>query len=477
MNICFMARSSYNKASIELYNCIKRNFCPEIKGVFITMNSKESDRVKKVVPKAKVYEVSDYFKKHWKEFTLDRLIEYEANYCTSPVWSYIYTDRFLINCDYEYAIKTTVGFFDLFEHIYSENNIDFYYSENVSTLPCYISFLVGSKLGIKYVTQIAAYGLDSTHHFFGNNQFLSNVDLRDFGKGQTYSEEERTQAESFLLNFESNDIKPTYMIKYGQSPKLKPSYIALPFIRLVSSFSPSNRDVYSYMYYKRHKSITKPIEFYWRYKLSKKYYTTPDYSKKYVFFPLHYQPEATTIVAAPKYEKQLFWIDSWAKSLPADTIMYVKEHSSKLGSRPLTFYKELRKYPNVILVDPFENSRKLIENAYVVTTLTGTAGWEAMLLRKPVIIGGSVFYSNAPGVMKVNDIYQNYVDVMNKWVKPSRDEIIEYLCAYFKTLHKGNIVALSSSEQYDEDNLKDISKSLYEYLSKNNSKRKVIHRD
>ena len=85
-----------------------------------------------------------------------------------------------------------------------------------------------------------------------------------------------------------------------------------------------------------------------------------------------------------KYEKQLFFIDSWAKSLPADTVLYVKEHYAFLGNRDPHFYEELKQYPNVVIVDPWESSRKLIENAVAVTTLTGTAGWEAMLLRKPV---------------------------------------------------------------------------------------------
>lgn len=86
-----------------------------------------------------------------------------------------------------------------------------------------------------------------------------------------------------------------------------------------------------------------------------------DYSKKYVYYPLHYEPEASTLVCAVKYEKQLFFIDSWAKSLPADTVLYVKEHYAVLGHRELTLYKELKKYPNVVMIDPWESSRKLIK--------------------------------------------------------------------------------------------------------------------
>ena len=35
------------------------------------------------------------------------------------------------------------------------------------------------------------------------------------------------------------------------------------------------------------------------------HYNKANYNRKYVYFPLHYQPEASTIVCAAKYEKQL----------------------------------------------------------------------------------------------------------------------------------------------------------------------------
>ena len=124
----------------------------------------------------------------------------------------------------------------------------------------------------------------------------------------------------------------------------------------------------------------------------------------------------------------MFFIDSWAKSLPADTVLYVKEHYALIGHRDPQFYKELEKYPNVFMLDPWEPARNLIEKAVAVTTLTGTAGWEAMLLRKPVFLGGNIVFDNAPGIIKVEDIYGNYLDMLGKWEQPTREEIIKYLC-------------------------------------------------
>ena len=178
-------------------------------------------------------------------------------------------------------------------------------------------------------------------------------------------------------------------------------------------------------------------KFYLRYNYCKRFYQKADYKKKYIYYPLHFQPEASTLVCAEKYEKQLFFIDSWAKSLPADTVLYVKEHYAVLGHRSISFYKELKKYPNVVLIDPWESSRKLMQNAVAVTTLTGTAGWEAMLLQKPVFIGGNIFFENAPGVIKVDDMFENYLPKMKTWKKPSDEAVIKYLCAYFRVIKPG----------------------------------------
>ena len=266
-----------------------------------------------------------------------------------------------------------------------------------------------------------------------------------------------------MTDFEKKDSKPPAMQFVKTKPRVDKDYILSPFRYIKGRIDPLKNDPYSYMYYKSYERALNPIVFYHRYQKLKKYFKEPDYSQKYVFFPLHYQPEGSTCVCAKKYEKQLIFIDAWAKSLPADTVLYVKEHYTLLVHKELSFYKELKKYPNVVLINPWVNSRKLIENAEVVTTLTGTAGYEAMLLRKPVIIGGNAVYWNAPGVVNIKDVYGNYLETINGWKKPEREEIIKYLCALFRSFHKGNAYCQNYPELI-KDNIDLMVDSLYEKL-------------
>lgn len=71
-----------------------------------------------------------------------------------------------------------------------------------------------------------------------------------------------------------------------------------------------------------------------------------------------------------------------------------------VGYRTHSYYNELKKIPNVKLVNPDTPSLTLIRNAKLITTISGTAGWEAVLFKKPVITFGDVFYNKLSTVKK-----------------------------------------------------------------------------
>lgn len=154
MNICFLARPSFDRYSVAVLRNLRENHDTSIGGYFITSNEKESLYIKNNISNAVVCETSKFLRMYWNEFNLVRLAEFEEKYECKPIWKYIYTDRFLINRSYEYVVKITVGLFSFFEDIFSKNEIDFYYSETIATLQCYIAYIVGKKYGVKYLAQM-----------------------------------------------------------------------------------------------------------------------------------------------------------------------------------------------------------------------------------------------------------------------------------------------------------------------------------
>ena len=164
MKICFLARPLYDRYSAAVFEKLQEKE-PDDKGCFVVIDAEEEKYIAKKFPNSHVYNFSSYYKNKEIECTLDKLSHFEEKYECKPIWKYIYTDRFLIHWDYEYAVKTTVALFYYFEDIFMSEKPDFYFSETIATLFCYVAYLVGKKTGTKYITLFGARGLFSQYHY------------------------------------------------------------------------------------------------------------------------------------------------------------------------------------------------------------------------------------------------------------------------------------------------------------------------
>lgn len=119
----------------------------------------------------------------------------------------------------------------------------------------------------------------------------------------------------------------------------------------------------------------------------------PDISdRKIVYYPLQQEPEASTLVLAPKHSNQLATIMELSLALPPDALLIVKEHIWQIGRRPNWFYKAICRLPNVILVHPEASGIEMIRRADIVATISSSAGFEALALGKQVIF----FWEKSP---------------------------------------------------------------------------------
>ena len=149
-------------------------------------------------------------------------------------------------------------------------------------------------------------------------------------------------------------------------------------------------------------------------KLKKEYdkYSTPfDPSSigRYVYFPMHYQPELTTTPLGNEASDQFYVIRALSRSLPKGYKLVVKEHPSQFSrvlfgeqGRHLGCWELVSRLNNVILADLSVPSISLIQDASAVVTITGTAGWEAMVNGKPCLHFGGAWYQDFPQSTRVN---------------------------------------------------------------------------
>jgi hypothetical protein len=197
----------------------------------------------------------------------------------------------------------------------------------------------------------------------------------------------------------------------------------------------------------------------------------PPPHERYAFYPLHYEPEMSTMVLAPFYQNQTALIENIAKGLPVTYKLYVKEHPLMIGARPLSYYKTLLKIPNVRLIDPLMSTHELVANSSLVIVITGTVGWEALLLKKPVITLGRVFYNRLEMVRKakaVNELPEIVKDILRDY---QHDE--EQLARFVIAILEASFSMRYAELRYDEDldrvlaspDLKNLTDALAEEMS------------
>ena len=97
--------------------------------------------------------------------------------------------------------------------------------------------------------------------------------------------------------------------------------------------------------------------------IDKKFVNELPLNEKFLFFPLHVQPERNVDIDAPFYANQIQVIANISKALPVDFKLYVKEHPQMnlRHWREISDYKEIMELPNVKLIHPSVDPKLLLD--------------------------------------------------------------------------------------------------------------------
>lgn len=325
-------------------------------------------------------------------------------------------DRLLINESKEYQEKVLVYTFLFYENLFSNLNITHYFTTGIAYMYNLVSYEVAKKYKVKHISfydirnpseKRTAISYDVLNTFDEVNEAFNDY------KSSLVTDEMLKRIDSF----KNKPSMPTYMKNLGNKQTVNFTLIKEFFIRFKkyyfqkqSSYDYFTRSPFSLSYIKIRKLFFAKMILL----REKKYFDIPNIKRdEYFLYPIHMQPEASTLVLAKYYVDQLSTIINISKSLPVGIYLYVKEHKSALGERYSTFYNELKKYPNIKLISHNENTFELIKHSKGVITLSSTVGWEALFFQKPVITLGNVFY-NATGLTKKVNSYQELSKVIER---------------------------------------------------------------
>lgn len=328
-----------------------------------------------------------------------------------------------------------------------------------------VMYIEAKKQNIKYLAWMISPFSDRQFYWL-SNPFHASLDeevFQDIKEPFTNS-----YIEDYIENLQSSSVSQPYYIK-----NLNNRYNIKLLLKLLKNLSIETFKKVFYskqhrlFYFDHSKYIIVSIKSY----ICSFLYSYDRFEKSnnydYVFYPLHYEPEASLTYFAEFYDDQINTIRNLSKCLKQNQYLVVKEHPQQPGILLTKKFRELRKSLSNILYIPAEYStRKLIEKVRLVITISSTAGWESLMLNKPVFVLGKVFYDKHPNINVFISFDQLKQSIRNDDYKlPNRTENVKYVKQFYNYCNEGN--PYPHRMLFSKNNILKITKSIK--LNINNS--------
>jgi hypothetical protein len=377
---------------------------------------------------------------------------------------------------YQKQLKYLVGCFAVFEQWLAEKQVDCIVSELLTGLPDSVLCSVCKKKGVPYISLRSSKllpGIITCDQEFDLPAGMLGVykDFRLHGIPDEYYD----LAKSHIDELRSKILMPSYMEVSGRRFRL----LNWQSVRNLVSRLGKNKTPTSGISLLQHPIRNSALLIIYRFlnirrtkrNESEWFCKELPSGEKYFVYPLQYEPEASTLIRAFPFSDQMCVIQQVAKALPLGVTLAVKEHRGNQGYRKPAFYRDLHYLPNVKLMPREADVRALIKNSMGVITLTSRMGWEALVLRKPVITFGSSFWTGFEEVRKpgswteLKAIVEHCVDDEGHVGSDYDEKLLAYAAAYISLIHKGNFV-LGSKQFLIPKNIENVARIVLSTLQR-----------
>jgi hypothetical protein len=339
---------------------------------------------------------------------------------TNFYWSPIMSDRYISYYNKEQREQIAYILFNALEKAFKEYKFDFFLSEPVALFSAQIMLYFSKKYGTNvrlwspcYFPGYFYFSPNLTNsvaicsrkeNINANNcseyirTFSSNVTLDK--SGPKYHHSFADKEKSFFAYFKQRRgnaptvIEPDFKTKVIQSMRLG-------YALLIKFTYPFLGDFQLATSWREHWFYLKCLFF------SRSFYNMmpEDFSYNNILFPLHFEPESSLAYMSPANSNQIELIECILKSLPDNKVLWVKEHPNQFGALNMKKWKDLRnKYSNLRFVFGRESGRVLMKRSALIISISSSAGMDALLLGKNVIVLGDVFYKNFSGSLFCDNI-------------------------------------------------------------------------
>jgi hypothetical protein len=400
--------------------------------------------------------LSDVFRNLPAQPDYEMLRAYENLPGGVPIPLMITADRIICKMDYDTAVRHVFAVLRAVEAAFDRIDPGALLMDDVSCVPSFAHYLVAKRRGIPVIMlgvsrlpgRMMAYANPETRFDSANIEYAK---IKREGLPPT----ERTLARAYIQSLRTSAQDIPYMRYAGRRPLIGVRQLR----ELADVWTRFHADPMDYTAFSISRAVKTRLSRIARYQLTRFRWERPVPGEKYVLFPLHYQPEAATTVRAPFFMDQCALAENIARALPVGYRLYIKEHSARIGSRPLRDIARLRAIPSARLIDPYADPRPLVANAQCVAVITSTMGWEALLSGVPVVVFGEVFYNHCDGV-HVAGAPRDYPGLLRRALSAPAPAaaIEEFVAALLRVTFPGNIAhPYYLPDILSDDNIKNIA--------------------
>jgi hypothetical protein len=410
---------------------------------------KDNEDIQRIVPYWHINDIINKYKKRIKhdEDTVNQIkqefkvpcihsfyfphMSYRAPYCS-------YDDFYKLSNDSENEVlfEKTIKTFQAIKFFFEDNNIKCTIQNLGGEILRRVIFFHNQKYKIPhFYTEFSP--IPGHFVIFSNeNALWDELIIKNYDK---LSKQDINNSLNFINEFKSRKA----IIKLNDAGK------SLNFRKIVNYiFHDKNRlDVFTDYIRKIKKSI-----------LISRFYDEPNFNEKFAFFPLHYHIESRLTIRDPHCWRQEFIVEYVARSLPQGYKLYVKPHPEWPLAFPYEGLKLISEISNVKLINPSISSIDIIKKSDAVVVINSTAGFEALIYGKPVIVFGTEFYTDNDIVCKVNDL-RKLPEILEYAIKKGIEskDLICFADAFLKANRKGDLNNL------DRDNVKVVD-GIFDYI-------------
>ena len=278
----------------------------------------------------------------------------------------------------------------------------------------YILYDVAKFLNIKTVILEQSRFPNKFFHFFNYTDYGKFKTSKCLGTLERFPIEKKVEKEWFYMKKNRGQISHLTLRKLLNPEKyvkkIKRLIESNDFLRFIRElFSVSRRPQAFFRFY---------TERYYKKAIKENIVENYPMNRKFVYFPLHFQPEKNATAWGGVYLDQVLAVERLSQLIPRDWSIYVKENPRQQGAyRNPLFFARLKQIPNTIILPKEADTFEMIKRSQFIATITGTVAFEAITGGKNALMfGWGAWFQNLPGVyhyndqMDINDLVNNTID-------------------------------------------------------------------